>query len=92
MMSLYSALLNNTIGIIYVCAKNEKARIAYIDFWANRRQVDVKVSDFDLTKAPTFHLYQTIKCTGFDKSLKLPIKHGDIYDTQLYNQLFGQIK
>lgn len=95
MMSLYSALASNIIGIIYVDDTNEQLKIAHLDFWGIRRQFDINISDigdpqdFRALGPITFiHL----KLKKEEKSFKLLPNHGDIYDPDLFSRIFEDTK
>lgn len=95
MLSLYSLLLENTIGIIHVCPQNKKLRIAVIDFMGRQILIDATVDE--LLKAPKsepkFGLYRTITLDVDNEKLqlKMPIDRGDINDVRLYRKLFVEI-
>lgn len=91
-ISLYSAALRNTIGMIYVCPKNKNIRFSYVDFHGKRQNYDTTVDNVIPSDDKTHAwLYQTVKFRSDSRTLKLPAKHGKILDFVLYEKLFGKL-
>lgn len=94
MISAYSALVANIIGIVYVDASNKNLRFAYLDFWGNRRHLDLKTTDVYQSKEHKrigpITLFK-VKCSGEKtKQFKLLPLHGDVYDNELFSKLFEE--
>lgn len=90
MLFIYSALVSNTIGIIYVCSKNENMRFAYLDFWGNRNHYDTTIDNIADPSGENVRLYQTVRLRDDTKTFKLATRHGNITDFFLYEKLFGR--
>lgn len=91
MMSIYSALVTNLIGIIYVDGLNENLRFAYLDFMGNRQHLDLKITDVsqpkDHKKISQVTLFN-VKSGKETKEFKLLPRYGDVYDKDLFLSLF----
>lgn len=93
-LTAYSKALTNTIGIVYICGQNKNIRIAYIDFWGSQHFIETTVDELHKwEKSPVkFGLYKTVKVidSNEEKSLKIPWKQGEIFDSKLFRRLFGK--
>lgn len=93
MLYAYSALVNNTIGIIYVCTKNVSIRFAYLDFWGQRKHYDTTIDNIVESNGKSlFGLCQMVNLRDGKKTFKLATRHGHISDFDLYDKLFGRPK
>lgn len=94
MLSLYSATLANTIGIVYICQESRQVQIAYINFWGKQCFVESTVDELHkLEKSkPKLGLYKTISVNDNNnqRTLKLPWNTGDIFDIKLFRRCFGK--
>lgn len=94
MLSIYSAAIANTIGIVYMCQQNKNLQIAYVDFWGRQRFIDSSVEDMHKCEKSKvkFGLYKTlnIKTDTEQKKLKLPWNTCDIFDIKLFRRCFGK--
>lgn len=93
-LSMYSAALANTIGIIYVCKDNKNLQIGYIDFMGKQNFIETTVDELiKWEKSPVkFGYYKTVKALDgkTEKLLKIPWKTGDVYNTKLFRRCFGK--
>lgn len=93
-MCLYSKLLANTIGIIYICKDNKFIQIAYIDFFGKQHFIETTVDEVrQWEKSPVrFGLYKTVYVnTGSEQiSLKIPWLKKDVFEMRLFRRLFGK--
>lgn len=94
MLSIYSAAIANTIGIVYMCQENKNVQIAYVDFWGKQRFLDSSVEVMHKCEKSKvkFGLYKTlhIKSDTEQKTLKLPWDTGDIFDIKVFRRCFGK--
>ncbi|KAK2586296.1 hypothetical protein KPH14_001546 [Odynerus spinipes] len=94
MLAIYipGIFLNNQIGIIYY-KDNESIKIAYVDMWGKRVDIDTSVEDIkSLTiSSPliTDKLYRTIHITSLKYPLKLFVKNGVIPDKERLANILG---
>lgn len=93
-LSTYSALLADTIGVIYICKENKNLQIAYIDFVGRQQFVETTVDEMRKCEKGSvkFGLYRTIKVNDGNekKVLTMPWSSVDIYDNKLFRKLFGK--
>lgn len=93
MLWSYSGLVKDTIGIIYVCPKNENIRFAYLDFWGRRNYHDTTIDNIvKPTGKNILGLFQIVKLRDGAKTFKLATRHGEISDFDLYERLFGRLQ
>lgn len=96
-LSTYSAILANTIGLIYICKENKNLQIGYIDFMGRQKFVETTVEELrKCEKSPAkfgvLGRHKTIKVRdgNEDKELKILWNVGDIYDIKLFRSVFGK--
>lgn len=93
-LSVYSATIANTIGVIYICKEYKNLQIGYIDFMGRQHFVETTVDELrKCQKGPVkYGRYKTITLNVDNKQkvLKLPWETGDIYDIKLFRRLFGK--
>lgn len=93
-LSTYSAVLANTIGVIYICRENKNLQIGYIDFMGRQHFVETTVDELrKCEKGPVkYGAYKTIKINDGKevKVLKLPWDAGDIFDIKRFRSVFGK--
>lgn len=93
MLSLFSAAVKDTIGIIYICPANVNIRFAYLDFWGRRNNYDTTVDNIVVRDGKGIRgLYQLVKLRDGAKTFKLYTRHGLITDFDMYERLFGPLR
>lgn len=93
MLFAFSAVANNTIGIIYVCPKNVNIRFAYLDLWGYRQHYDTTIDNIaEPGSLSIFGLCQNVELRNGTKTFKLATRHGHILDFDLYEKLFGSLR
>lgn len=90
----FSAMLSNTIGIVNVCPHYKNLQILYIDFIGRQFEKKISIADMrNLEKSKVkFGCYKTFTVkdeSGEPCTLKLPVKHCEIYDSTLFKKIFG---
>lgn len=93
-MVLYSLgyLCNKFIGFIYVHKEEPNIKVAYIDFWGNRKEEIVPFEDIvplsDLPVSYTDLLFVPFKRYSTKNVLKLNVKVGQILHKENFNKVF----
>lgn len=79
---------------MYVSEDNKTAKISYLDFWGNRKDVRVPISDLvpfsDLPAIPTDPLYVTMRRFSTKETFKITLKKGVIMERQKFKTVFLQ--
>ncbi|CAD7011333.1 unnamed protein product [Ceratitis capitata] len=94
-LSLFSLLIRNLIGFIYINNELDKVKVAYVDFWGKRCEsiIDINDLDVDWSKArPTaFNIYQKIRLySDKNQMYKLMLNYGVIVEPQTFTGIFGE--
>lgn len=93
-LSLVNYFTQNFIGLAYVNANEpELIRLAYVDFWGRRKNVDVRIDDISPTseqaKIP-LDFWVPIKMLTTKSAYKLMHRHGQILDADRFTYIFGE--
>lgn len=87
-----SIVTNRYVGFIYFNEKKDTVKIAYVDYWGNRKEKEVKASDIvplsDLSTSFIHHVYKPVLLYSGEKHLKISSKYGVIIDKEKYNKIF----
>lgn len=97
-LSTYSAILADTIGLIYICKENKNLQIGYIDFMGRQHFLETTIDELrkceiSPAKFGILGRHKTIKVNDGkeDKELKMPWDNdGDIYNVKLFRRVFGK--
>uniref|UniRef100_A0A034WKV8 Transmembrane protein 186 n=1 Tax=Bactrocera dorsalis TaxID=27457 RepID=A0A034WKV8_BACDO len=94
-LTLFSLLIRNVVGFIYINDELNKVKVAYVDFWGKRTDAIIDINDLDVEWAkarPTaFNLYQKIRLYSDDtKSFKLLLNYGVIVEPETFCGIFGE--
>lgn len=94
-LTLFSLLVRNVVGFIYVNDELNKVKLAYVDFWGKRTDAIVDIDDLNVDWAklrPTaFNLYQKIRLySDKTKAFKLMLNYGVIVEPETFAGIFGE--
>lgn len=93
-MSLYftGILFTNQIGIIYFKDK-ESIRIAYVNAWGNRIDIDTSIDDIKPLESPSSSIankqYKNVYVTSLKHPLKLYVNYSIIDDKEQLASILG---
>lgn len=91
MLSIYSALVANVIGIIDVDSTNENLRFAYVNFYGYKQLFDLKATDIrppsEHTRIGPVTLFK-VKSGENTRLFKLITQSCETYDDGLFSSLF----
>lgn len=94
-LSIFSLLVRNVVGFIYINDDRNKVKVAYVDFWGKRADAIIDIDDLDIDWAkahPTaFNLYQKIRLYSDEtKSFKLMTNYAVIVEPETFTGIFGE--
>nr|XP_014101817.2 transmembrane protein 186 [Bactrocera oleae] len=94
-LTIFSLLVRNVVGFIYINDELNKVKLAYVNFWGKRMDAIIDINDLDVEWAkvrPTaFNLYQKIRLySDKTKSFKLMLNYGVIVEPETFSGIFGE--
>lgn len=94
-LSITSYFMKNTVGFIYTAANQpEKVKLAYLDFWGNRKDVITNIEDvMPLSQIPKSFLdfaFLNLQFNSEQPRMKLFHKVGVILDPYEFSKIFGE--
>lgn len=91
---LFGIIPNKLVGFAYIKNDLKTVKLAYIDFWGRRKNIELPVSDLvplsDLPAVPTDPVYLTLRRFSSKQTFKMNLKYGVVLDKKLFNIVFLQ--
>ncbi len=96
--SLVSIPALNFVGHIYVTPESDII-LSYLNVWGNRADEKFPLGDLSVRsretgplgfiKKDSFYVFLVSRSTG--RKFRLNVKHGDLWDEDMFNELFGEL-